>query len=287
MSNDRLLSLWQYPIPQHLISRLMGLVANSENPAIRDRFLNWFANRYGVNMAEAANPDLASYRTFNEFFTRPLRAGARPIDTDPHSIVSPADGAISELGPITDDAIMQAKGFSYSAQTLLGGDAARAAPFRDGNFITVYLAPKDYHRVHMPLAGTLREMIYVPGRLFSVNTRTANGVPGLFARNERVVCIFDTAAGPMALVLVGAIIVAGIATVWSGTVTPPAGPLQVTSFGAPQKPVRLEKGAEAGRFLVGSTAIVLLPQGAAQWDGTLRAGAPLKMGQRIGAITRQ
>lgn len=287
MSNDRLLSLWQYPIPQHVISRLMGLIANSENPAIRDRFLNWFANRYGVNMAEAANPDLASYRTFNEFFTRPLRAGARPIDTDPHSIVSPADGAISELGSITDDAIMQAKGFSYSAQTLLGGDAARAAPFRDGQFITVYLSPKDYHRVHMPLAGTLREMIYVPGRLFSVNTRTANGVPGLFARNERVVCLFDTAAGPMALVLVGAIVVAGIATVWSGTVTPPAGPLQVTSFSAPGKTVQLEKGAEAGRFLVGSTAIVLLPKGAAQWDGALRAGAPLKMGARIGAITRQ
>lgn len=285
MNNDSLLSLWQYPIPQHLISRLMGLVANSENPAIRDPFLNWFANRYGVNMAEAQNPDLASYRTFNEFFTRPLKDGARPVDTDPRSIVSPADGAISELGPIADDAIMQAKGFSYSATTLLGGDTQRAAAFRDGNFITVYLSPKDYHRVHMPLAGTLREMIYVPGRLFSVNTRTANGVPGLFARNERVVCIFDTIAGPMALVLVGAIVVAGIETVWSGIVTPPHRRLEATRFTERGRPVALDKGMEMGRFLVGSTAIVLLPRGVAQWNADLRAGTPLRMGQRIGALT--
>ncbi len=287
MSNDRLLSLWQYPIPQHLISRLMGLVANSENPAIRDPFTRWFANRYGVDMNEAANPDLASYRTFNEFFTRPLKPGARPVDRDAHSIVSPADGAISELGPISDDAILQAKGYSYSATTLLGGDPARAEAFRDGQFITVYLSPKDYHRVHMPLAGTLREMIYVPGRLFSVNTRTANGVPGLFARNERVVCIFDTVAGPMALVLVGAIVVAGIATVWSGTVTPPHRRLEATTFTSGVKPVALDKGAEMGRFLVGSTAIVLLPKGAAQWDPALRSGTPLRMGQRIGALTNR
>lgn len=285
MSNDRLLSLWQYPIPQHLVSRLMGLVANSENPAIRDPFTRWFANRYGVDMNEAANPDLASYRTFNEFFTRPLKPGARPVDHDPRSVVSPADGAISELGPISDDAILQAKGFSYSATTLLGGDPARAAAFRDGQFITVYLSPKDYHRVHMPLAGTLREMIYVPGRLFSVNTRTANGVPGLFARNERVVCIFDTVAGPMAVVLVGAIIVAGIATVWSGTVTPPHRRLEATTFTSGVKPVALDKGAEMGRFLVGSTAIVLLPKGTAQWDPALRSGTPLRMGQRIGTLS--
>lgn len=284
MSNDRLLSLWQYPIPQHLVSRLMGLVANSENPAIRDPFTRWFANRYGVDMNEAANPDLASYRTFNEFFTRPLKPGARPVDRDARSIVSPADGAISELGPISDDAILQAKGFSYSATTLLGGDPARAAAFRDGQFITVYLSPKDYHRVHMPLAGTLREMIYVPGRLFSVNTRTANGVPGLFARNERVVCIFDTVAGPMAVVLVGAIIVAGIATVWSGTVTPPHRRLEATTFTSGVKPVALDKGAEMGRFLVGSTAIVLLPKGTVQWDAELKAGTPLRMGQRIGTL---
>lgn len=284
MNADRLLSLWQYPIPQHLISRLMGLVANSENPAIRDPFVKWFAQRYGVNMAEAANPDLASYRTFNEFFTRPLKAGARPIDADANSIVSPADGAISELGPISDDAIMQAKGWSYSARTLLGGDENLAASFRDGLFMTVYLSPKDYHRVHLPLAGTLRETIYVPGRLFSVNTRTANGVPGLFARNERVVCIFDTAAGPMAVVLVGAIIVAGIATVWQGTVTPPHRRLEVTSFASGRAPVSMQKGAEIGRFLVGSTAIVLLPKGVAQWRDDLRAGSPLRMGERIGAL---
>lgn len=284
MNADRLLSLWQYPIPQHLISRLMGLVANSENPAIRDPFVKWFAQRYGVNMAEAANPDLASYRTFNEFFTRPLKAGARPIDADMKSIVSPADGAISELGPISDDAIMQAKGWSYSARTLLGGDENLAASFRDGLFMTVYLSPKDYHRVHLPLAGTLRETIYVPGRLFSVNTRTANGVPGLFARNERVVCIFDTVAGPMAVVLVGAIIVAGIATVWQGTVTPPHRRLEVTSFGSGRAPVSMQKGDEIGRFLVGSTAIVLLPKDVAQWRDDLRAGSPLRMGERIGAL---
>ncbi|MFZ5756960.1 MAG: archaetidylserine decarboxylase [Pseudomonadota bacterium] len=283
MSSDRLLSLWQYPIPQHLISRLMGLVGNSENPAIRDPFMKWFAHRYGVNMAEAANPDLASYRTFNEFFTRPLKAGARPVDADPRSIVSPADGAVSELGPITDDAILQAKGFSYSAQTLLGGDEKHGRLFRDGHFITVYLSPKDYHRVHLPLAGTLRETIYVPGRLFSVNTRTANGVPGLFARNERVVCLFETAAGPMAVVLVGAIIVAGIATVWQGVVTPPHRRLEVTSF-AGNPPVTMQKGDEIGRFLVGSTAIVLLPKGVARWREDLRAGSPLRMGERIGLL---
>lgn len=284
MNADRLLSLWQYPIPQHLISRLMGLVANSENPAIRDPFVKWFAQRYGVNMAEAANPDLSSYRTFNEFFTRPLKDGARPIDADARSIVSPADGAISELGPIADDAIMQAKGWSYSVRTLLGGDEKLAASFRDGLFMTVYLSPKDYHRVHLPLAGTLRETIYVPGRLFSVNTRTANGVPGLFARNERVVCVFDTAAGPMAVVLVGAIIVAGIATVWQGTVTPPHHRLEVTSFAGGERNVMLAKGAEIGRFLVGSTAIVLLPNGVARWRDDLRAGAPLRMGEMIGAL---
>lgn len=284
MNTDSLLSLWQYPLPQHLVSRLMGLVANSDSPAIRDPFLRWFANRYGVNMEEAANPDLASYRTFNEFFTRPLKPGARPVDTDPRSIVSPADGAISELGPIRDDAVMQAKGFSYSATTLLGGDESRAAAFRNGQFITVYLSPKDYHRVHMPLAGTLREMVYVPGRLFSVNTRTANGVPGLFARNERVVCLFDTIAGPMAVVLVGAIVVAGIATVWSGTVTPPHRRLEATSFVNARQPVALDKGAEMGRFLVGSTAIVLLPPGVSRWDGALAAGTPLRMGQRIGQL---
>jgi phosphatidylserine decarboxylase len=283
MSADRWLSLWQYPIPQHFLSRLMGLVANSTLPAVRDPFVDWFAARYGVDMAEAANPDPRSYRTFNEFFTRPLRAGARPI-AGGNTVVSPADGAVSELGDITAGRILQAKGHSYTAEALLGGDASRAAQFEDGHFITVYLSPKDYHRVHMPLAGTLREMIYVPGRLFSVNTRTANGVPGLFARNERVVCIFDTLAGPMALVLVGAMVVAGIATTWAGTVTPPHRRLETTSFAGARAPVALDKGAEMGRFLVGSTAIVLLPRGCVRWDGALRAGSALRMGQAIGTL---
>jgi phosphatidylserine decarboxylase len=283
MSADRWLSLWQYPIPQHFLSRLMGLVANSTLPAVRDPFVDWFAARYGVDMAEAANPDPRSYRTFNEFFTRPLRAGARPI-AGGNTVVSPADGAVSELGDITAGRILQAKGHSYTAEALLGGDASRAAQFEDGHFITVYLSPKDYHRVHMPLAGTLREMIYVPGRLFSVNTRTANGVPGLFARNERVVCIFDTLAGPMALVLVGAMVVAGIATTWAGTVTPPHRRLETTSFTGARAPVALDKGAEMGRFLVGSTAIVLLPRGSVRWDGALRAGSALRMGQAIGTL---
>jgi len=284
MNKDSLLSLWQYPIPQHLVSRLMGVVANSTTPAIRDPFLNWFAARYGVDMSEAQQEDLRAYHSFNEFFTRPLKPGARPVDTDARSIVSPADGAISEIGTIRAGSILQAKGYSYSATTLLGGDESRAAAFADGHFITVYLSPKDYHRVHMPLAGTLREMIYVPGRLFSVNTRTANGVPGLFARNERVVCIFDTVAGPMALVLVGAIVVAGIATVWSGTVTPPHRRLEATVFAGGRSPVALDKGVEMGRFLVGSTAIVLLPAGAARWHAHLKSGAPLRMGESIGTL---
>jgi phosphatidylserine decarboxylase len=283
MSADHWLSLWQYPIPQHFLSRLMGLVANSTLPAVRDPFIDWFAARYGVDMAEAADPDPRSYRTFNEFFTRPLRAGARPV-AGGNTVVSPADGAVSELGDIAAGRILQAKGHSYTAEALLGGDASRAAQFEDGHFITVYLSPKDYHRVHMPLAGTLREMIYVPGRLFSVNTRTANGVPGLFARNERVVCIFDTLAGPMALVLVGAMVVAGIATTWAGTVTPPHRRLETTAFTGARAPVALDKGAEMGRFLVGSTAIVLLPRGSVRWDGALRAGSALRMGQAIGAL---
>ncbi|RZI70047.1 MAG: phosphatidylserine decarboxylase, partial [Pseudomonas sp.] len=211
-----------------------------------------------------------------------LKPGARPLDSTPGAILSPADGAVSQLGPIEHGRIFQAKGHSYSVLELLGGDARLSAPFMGGEFATVYLSPKDYHRVHMPLAGTLREMVYVPGRLFSVNQTTAENVPELFARNERVVCLFDTERGPMAVVLVGAMIVASIETVWAGLVTPPKRELKTFRYDeAARAPIHLEKGAELGRFKLGSTAIVLFGPNQVKWSELLAAGSPVQMGQGL------
>ena len=218
---SRLFIISQYLLPHHLLSRLAGCVAECRARWFKNAFTAWFAKRYQVNMSEALVEDLTAYEHFNAFFTRALKPGARPLDETPGAILCPADGAVSQLGPIEHGRIFQAKGHSFSALELLGGDPALAAPFMGGEFATIYLSPKDYHRVHMPLAGTLREMVYVPGRLFSVNQTTAENVPELFARNERVVCLFDTERGPMAVVLVGAMIVASIETVWAGLVTPP------------------------------------------------------------------
>lgn len=277
--------LLQKIVPHHLLSRVVGMIAASEVAWIKNTFILRFVAAYHVNMQEAAEPDPRKYASFNAFFTRALKPGARPLAQAANAVLAPADGVVSALGAIRDDAIFQAKGHDYSLTTLLGGVAERAAPFRNGSFATVYLSPKDYHRVHIPLGGTLREMIYVPGRLFSVNQTTAENIPGIFARNERAVCLFDTPHGPMAVVLVGAMIVAAIETVWAGRVAPAQHGLQVTDYRSAAPPIQLQKGAELGRFLLGSTAIVLFAPGMATWREDLRAGAPVRMGEQIGTLS--
>lgn len=274
--------LAQYLVPHHLLSRLVGRLAASETPWLRNRFIDWFRKRFNVDMSEAAQPDPHAYRSFNDFFTRALRPEARPLDADPASVLCPADGMVSQIGNLDDDWLLQAKQQTYSARILLGGDAELARRFAGGSFATIYLSPRDYHRVHMPLTGTLVRTVYVPGQLFSVNQTTADNVAGLFARNERLVCIFETELGPMAVVLVGAMIVAGIETVWGGQIAPPPSTPTTTHYDRPQPEVRLERGAELGRFKLGSTAIVLLPRGAAAWRDTLGAGSPVRMGEALG-----
>ncbi|MDO8907951.1 MAG: archaetidylserine decarboxylase [Pseudohongiella sp.] len=274
----------QYILPQHLLSRLAGKLANCRISFIKTGFINWFVNRYKVDMSEAAEPDTSAYADFNSFFTRALREGARPIDPDPAHIICPADGAISQLGAIEQDRIFQAKDRSYSLQALLGGDAELAEKFTGGCFATVYLSPRDYHRVHMPFGGTLRSMTYVPGKLFSVNTMTSEHVDALFARNERVVCIFDTDAGPMALVLVGAMIVAGVETVWANHVCPNNHAQVSTDYQKNMPPVMLRKGEEMGRFKLGSTVVAVFGPDMVKLDAALTALAPVRMGQTMGII---
>ena len=249
----------QYLLPKLALTRLAGRFASSQSGGLTTAVIRWFVRRYNVNMAEAAEPDVAAYATFNDFFTRPLKPGARPLDAA--DWVCPVDGAISQLGPISGDQVFQAKGHSYSTTALVGGDAALASQFQDGQFATIYLSPRDYHRIHMPCAGSLTRMVYVPGELFSVNPATARGVPGLFARNERVVCVFDTAFGPMVLVLVGATIVGSMATVWHGMVNPPRLPA-VRTWTYEDDRISLGQGAEMGRFMLGSTVVMLWPQSA-------------------------
>jgi phosphatidylserine decarboxylase len=280
---DRLFILSQYLLPHHLLSRLIGCAAECKAAWFKNRLIGWFAKQYQVNMSEAQVEDLSAFAHFNDFFTRALKEGARPLDGTPNAVLCPADGAVSQLGKIEQGRVFQAKGHSYSVIELLGGDSQRAAAFMGGDFATIYLSPKDYHRVHMPLAGTLREMVYVPGRLFSVNQTTAENVPELFARNERVVCLFDTERGPMAVVLVGAMIVASIETVWAGLVTPPKRTLKTFNYDeAARAPITLDKGAEMGRFKLGSTAIVLFGPDQVQWADTLTTNSPVQMGQRLG-----
>ena len=284
MNKKQLFALMQYLIPQHLLSRVVGWFAQSEFPIIKDTFIKWFAKRYDVNMSEALQEDLSSYKSFNEFFTRPLKDGARPLAEGDDTLVSPADGAVSQLGKIKLGRVFQAKGRDYSVAELLGGDAERAAPFVNGDFMTVYLSPKDYHRVHMPFAGTLKETVYVPGDLFSVNPATTENVDALFARNERLVCIFETEFGPMAMVLVGAMIVAGIETVWSGQVTPLPKQPQAQQYTG--EAIRLEKGAEMGRFKLGSTVVMCFPENAIEFAEALKAESALRMGQALAARVR-
>jgi len=280
---ESLTTLPQYILPHHPLSRLMGKLTHSENKTWKNLFIRQIVRHYGVNMDEAMDSDINTYPSFNHFFTRALKPDARSIANNPSDIACPADGAVSQSGTITEGNIIQAKGKSYTAVDLLGGDEQRAAPFKKGQFTTIYLSPKDYHRLHMPLDGTLKEMIHIPGRLFSVNAATANSVPRLFARNERVVTLFDTEAGPMALVLVGAIFVASIETVWHGEVTPPTAKNIQTwhySDNAPQ----LKRGEELGRFNMGSTIIALFGEDVIHWKNDFSAGKTVQLGEKIGAV---
>lgn len=278
---DKLFIALQYIIPQHLLSRMAGWLGETSINCIKNPFTNWFVQQYGVNMSEAIIEDPTAYKSFNDFFTRALKDGARPIDSEDNSIVSPADGAISQLGDIKNGRIFQAKSQDFSLTELLGGDLDIAKPFMGGKFATVYLSPKDYHRVHMPMSGKLKSMIHVPGDLFSVNTTTAENVPRLFARNERTVCIFDTEIGPMAVVLVGAMIVASIETVWAGQTTPLKREIKTTHYPLNDK-VELQKGEEMGRFKLGSTAVVLFAKDAMNWDEDYQAGSATVMGKKLG-----
>ena len=264
-------------VPQHKLSRVIGKVAASENPLVKNVVISAFKTQYGIDMSIAEQSNALKFKSFNEFFTRSLKDGVREIDTDSRSIVSPADGAISQLGKIEAGDIFQAKGQSFSVEKLIA-DPQLAEPFKNGEFATVYLSPKDYHRVHMPFAGTLTETLYVPGELFSVNQITAENIPGLFARNERMVCLFDTELGRMAVVLVGAMIVAGIETVATGKVKP-TGRLELN-----QHNLFLEKGAELGRFYLGSTAVILFEENKIQWDETFKANSTVVMGEKLGNL---
>lgn len=258
MSLDKFKIAMQYAMPKHFISRMVGKLAAAKAGGLTTALIKLFIKQYKIDMSEAKYPDPAHYKTFNEFFTRPLKEGIRPLAEESDIIAHPVDGAISQLGDVVDGQIIQAKGHDYSLQALLGGKEEDTAPFLGGKFATIYLAPKDYHRIHMPVDGTLSKMIYVPGDLFSVNPLTAQNVPNLFARNERVVTIFETEIGPLAMVLVGATIVASIETIWAGTVTPPAGK-DVFSWNYPttgDNAITLKKGEEMGRFKLGSTVIL-------------------------------
>ena len=265
----------QYLLPQQALTRLARRIASAEAGATTTALIRRFIARYGVNMAEAAEPDPAAYPSFNAFFTRALKPGARPLARA--DWVSPVDGAISQFGRIEDGQIFQAKGHRYTATALVGGDGALAAHFHQGHFATLYLSPRDYHRIHMPAAGTLRRMIHVPGELFSVNPTTARGVPGLFARNERVVCVFDGAPGPWVLVLVGATIVGSMATVWHGVVNPPR-PGVPREWTYEDGQHALKQGDEMGRFLLGSTVVMLLPPGTLAFDPGWAPGGAIRMG---------
>ncbi len=273
--------LAQYVLPKQLLTSLAGRFARREAGALTTVVIRQFVKHYGVNMSEAADADVAIYRTFNQFFTRPLRAGARPVAKA--DLISPVDGAVSQCGAISGDQIFQAKGHSYSTVALVGGDATLAATYANGVFATIYLSPKDYHRIHMPCAGSLRRMVYVPGDLFSVNPATARGIPGLFARNERVVCEFEGENGPYVMVLVGATIVGSMATSWHGVVNPPrTAAIRKWHYDAQQ--VALKKGDEMGQFLLGSTVILLFPPGRVELDSAMQPGSAVRMGESMGAF---
>jgi len=273
--------LFQYLVPKKTLSRLAGRLADSQTRWLKQLLIGRFIDYFDVDMSEAENPDPADYPSFNAFFTRPLEQDARPVAQENAAIACPADGAISQLGTIDDGRLIQAKGLDYGTVELLGGDEQLAQAFHKGQFATIYLSPTDYHRVHMPLDGTLKQMIYIPGSLFSVNRTTTGSIHNLFTRNERVVCLFDTAAGPMAVILVGAIICGSIETVWAGS---PTSGIQTTHYEESQAVISLSKGEELGRFKLGSTVIVLFGDNQTSWIDELTENSIVRMGEKIGQL---
>lgn len=285
MNFENLFKIWpQYILPHHLLSRVMHALTRVRGGAVTRSAMRAFIRHFGVNMGEAVEENPSAYATFNAFFTRALKPEARPVDGAVDAIVSPVDGTVNQAGPIRDGRIFQAKGHDYSLQELIGDDEL-AQPFVNGEFATLYLSPRDYHRIHMPCDGVLREMLHVPGRLFSVNGITTRNIPRLFARNERVVCVFDTPIGRMAMVSVGAIFVGSIETIWAGEITPPAG-RRIRRWrygpGEPAGEVSLRKGEEMGRFNMGSTVILLTEPGKVDWRDSLLPDARMRMGAKIG-----
>ncbi|MCH8529817.1 MAG: archaetidylserine decarboxylase [Saccharospirillum sp.] len=278
---DRLFIASQYLAPQHTLSRLVGALAESEFGPVRNTFIRQFAARFNVDMSEAERESLGDYRNFNDFFTRALKADARPFPEIAEAFACPVDGAVSQIGRIEGERIFQAKGQSFNATELLGGDAQQARYYRNGQFATLYLSPRDYHRIHMPCNGKLLRTTFVPGRLFSVNTVTADHVPRLFARNERLVCEFETDHGRMIMVLVGAMIVASIETTWAGVVAPYQRQILQHHYDEPD--LHLSRGEEMGRFRLGSTVILMLPDNSLAWSADLVSGAQVRLGQ---AMTR-
>lgn len=282
--SDRIKVALQYLLPKRTLTVLAGKLATARAGRLTRATIRWFVRRYGVDMNEAADPDIASYPSFNEFFTRALRDDARPLaDAD---FLCPVDGAISQFGAIELDQIFQAKGHRYSTLALVGGDRALAARFDNGSFATLYLSPRDYHRIHMPCDGKLMQMIYVPGDLFSVNPATARGVPGLFARNERVVCVFEGKFGPFVMVLVGATIVGSMATEWHGVVNPPRSP-DICKWDYSDGAIFLAKGDEMGRFLLGSTVVMMFPAHCLSFNPLWAPGGSIRMGEAMGAQIAQ
>lgn len=277
---DKLLTVPQYLLPQHLLSVCMHRLTRSEIRWFKNAFIRFICWKFKVNLSEAASADLEDYPSFNAFFTRRLRDGIRPVAAG-KNVVSPVDGAVSQLGQISQGRIIQAKGRDYSVTELLGGDEKLAAQFEAGQFATIYLSPKDYHRIHMPLDGHLKSMRYLPGKLFSVNPRTARAVPALFARNERVVTVFGTEFGPLVQVLVGAIFVGSMETVWAGQITPPYGKAVQEWIYAGDEAIRLDKGQEMGRFNMGSTVVMLLPPGMPAFSADWQPGGKIQLGQAM------
>lgn len=280
---DYLFSAFLYILPQHLLSRLMLRLTRSRFRPLKNAAIAWFIRRFAVDLSTAECSDPEGFSHFNSFFTRTLRKDARTLASEPDAIVCPVDGIVSQAGIIQEETLFQAKGRKFALARLLGGSWERAERFRNGSFATLYLSPQDYHRVHMPAAGTLREMIHVPGRLFSVSPATTRVIPELFARNERVVALFDTEFGPLAMILVGAIFVGSIETVWAGVVTPPRGTrVRTWTYGDAAAPIHLQRGEEMGRFNMGSTVILLWGANAVRWENHLQPDAKVQMGQRIG-----
>ena len=277
--SDRRKVLPQYVLPKRALTAFAGRIASRERGPTTTRLVRWFVRKYGVDMSEAAVPDIASYASFNDFFTRALKEGARPLAEA--TLICPVDGTISQFGRIEHDQILQAKGHRYSTSALVGGDAELARQFHDGSFATLYLSPKDYHRIHMPCEGTLVRMLHVPGALFSVNPTTARGVPGLFARNERVVCVFESkAVGTFVLTLVGATIVGSMATVWHGPVNSTRG-RHVREWHYPERETTLRQGEEMGRFMLGSTVVLLFSKAGLRFNPAWEPGRAIRLGEAM------